>query len=1078
MTKFFNPFYPTILQIIFTHCSRPLISCIVSDCGIDMDLKEFLLNNASLQSWPRRRHSIADVRFLHTLYDIPENPEEEDTEKERRRSTGSLKHDKGKMKLSSEPPCESTQSYYQGNVNVESTSEANGTTALPSGDCNLYESPRYTQCFSFENFTEDNEHLIEAVSTYVLSYTDDAGNQVAGNDSGDVSLTTTGSSSPQESSTETSDGELALSEMLRKVDTSMAPPGSRRESVIDPDVLERLTSLTPVVDSSRSSSTASVSINLNGSPDYSGGSEPRSRRSSTKNTDSEEGMLRKILVSPRLTRRGSLNDVLRSMLPQFDKKSALGRQETSGNDGKLNSTLLSTCANGHVKYPCRPLFPMNLKGKIGRDESPNIQRQAKNESQVKKESDNALGNIMNFPNLPKRRGSQGDLDILSPQIGSSTSKVAFTEKSLKPAAEKEHEYNSLSKDKDGILRKIFTSQALTTRGSIGNVLDTLSPNPGRRCPSPSLLTIKYDTQSVKRSPIGPEVLKSKDVQGSPGEVRPKSLLAIAQQHVISHSHAMQWQRRNSIASTKPHTRTLELSLKESLDTGEWGNDGNPENDRKSSVLKTAAPIKDSLSNENKNNKGNDNSTNSSVNGNDINTESKDGAKRCDTSNDMRNSNGSGAILNHQVEGTAKASSPSDLSKSKEKSHIRTDGDVIFSVPRQLVGNENLDVPWVQSPQRKISEPLPPRSVAPPQRKSSVNVIKRSPITFVIPSDKSGRTEDRINEPNYQPSCGVGFNNSRFLPLTQEEADDYSRIKKIEASKSATTNSTITMSSRVTVHGGGGKRIVRKLGICPKQPPLNDSLPTEERFAALSERYASLKAKLEKSDSKQKTQDSSKFSEMSEQSRNTDDKLTKLKCWTTVESIPIQQFANNQVSDKDKRVSSTESALTAKDGGRQETDSEENGISLKPRTVTSSEYKHVSGREADVIKTMNRTNSNEKSPNGDANNNITTINKIQVENDGVGNISSMANANKTTLDLTPHSPAQRSRTSVLAKLMNRKMGPRRKQSIVPRVAKRRSKVYTESVSGSNGIPASAAQFEKIRTVVESSVLRAPVRQMVR
>ena len=204
----------------------------------------------------------------------------------------------------------------------------------------------------------------------------------------------------------------------------------------------------------------------------------------------------------------------------------------------------------------------------------------------------------------------------------------------------------------------------------------------------------------------------------------------------------------------------------------------------------------------------------------------------------------------------------------------------------------------------------------------------------------------------------------------------------------------------------------------------------------------------------------------------------MKCWTTVESIPIQQFANNQVSDKDKRVSSTESALTAKDGGRQETDSEENGISLKPRTVTSSEYKHVSGREADVIKTMNRTNSNEKSPNGDANNNIITINKIQVENDGVGNISSMANANKTTLDLTPHSPAQRSRTSVLAKLMNRKMGPRRKQSIVPRVAKRRSKVYTESVSGSNGIPASAAQFEKIRTVVESSVLRAPVRQMVR
>ena len=1021
---------------------------------------------------------MADVRFLHTLYDIPENPEEENTDKERRRSTGSLGQEKERSRAAIEPPCEGTQSYYEGIVNVQSTSEANGTTALPSGDCNVDEFPRYKQSYSFENFTEDNGHLIEAVSTYVLSYTDDVGSD-ARNGSGDVSPTTSGSSSPQESSKETSDGELALSGILRlrKVGTSMATPGSRRESVIDPDVLERLTSLTPVVESSRLSSIASVSINRNGSPDYSEGSELGSRRSSTKNT---EGMVGKILVSPCLTSRGSLNDLVRSVSPQFDKKSDLGEQETPGNDGKLSSTL-STHAIGHIKYPCRSIFPMNLKDATERDESPNIQIRAKNESQVTKETENAFGKIMNFPNLLKRRGSLGDLlHELSPQIGSSTSKLVDTKKSLKPAAEKEHECNSPSKGKDGILGRILKSPALTRRGSIGNVLNRLSPNPSRRCPSPSPLTNKCNTddaQSEKRSPIGPEVLKSKDVQGSPGEVRSKGLLAIVQQHVISHSHALAWQRRKSIASTKPHTGTLELSLKESLDTGEWGNESNPENDRKSSVLKKAAPIKDSLSN--KNNK--DSSNNNRVNGNDINTESKDSAKRCGSSDDMRNSNGPGAVLNHQMQGTAKASSPSDLSNSKETCQIRADGDIIFPVPRQdrqLVGSESMDVPRVQSPQRKTSAPLPTRSTAPPQRKSSVHVIKRSPITFVIPNDKSG-TEGRVNEPNYQPSCGVGFNDSRFLPLSQEEADDYSRIIKTEARKSAMTNSTITMSSKVTVHGGGGKRIVRKLGICPKQPPLNDSLPTEERFAALSERYAYLKAKLERSDSKQKTQDSSvKPSEKSEQSRNTDSILTQSKyCWTTVESIPIQPFADHQVSDK--RVASTESTLTAKDGGKQDTDSDKNGINLKPRTVISSEYNHVSGREGSVIKKLSRMNSNEKSPNVDANNNSKpSIAKIQVENDEVGNISSMANTSKTSLDLRPHSPAQRSRTSVLAKLMNRKMGPRRKQSIVPRVAKRRSKVYTESVSGGNGIPASTVQFEKIRTAVESSVLRAPVRQRVR
>lgn len=1041
-----------------------------------MNLRMFLQDNASLQSRPRRRrHSIADVRFLHTLHDIPEKPEEEDTDKERRRSTGSF-HQKERPRAASEPPCESTQNCNEGNVNVESTSEANGTTVRSSIDCN---SPRYKRCFSFEKSTEESEHLIEAVSTYVLSYTDDAGN-VCNTD--DVSPTTTGSSSLQESSKETSDEELALSEMLRKVDTSMAPQRSRQGSVIEPDVIERITSLTPVVESSRSSSAASVSINLNGSPedgDYNEGSELGSRHSSTKNT--KEDVLGKILLSPLLTRRGSLSDVMRSLSPHFNKKSDLGRHDTAGNDGKLSSTFLSPHVHGHIKDPWGPLSPMNFnKGKSERDQNPNIQTRAKNESQSKKESENVLGKIMNSPNLLKRRGSLGDvLRTLFPQIGSSSSKVVDTKTSINivPAAEKEHECNIPSKYKDGVLWRIIKSPVLTRRGSLGNILNTLSPNPTRRCPSPSPLTVKCDTDdapSEKTSPTAPELPKSKDVQRSPGESRSKGLLAIVQQHVINHSQAMQRKRRNSIASTKPHTGTLELSLRESLGTGEWGNESNHENDSKSSVLKTTALIKDSLSNKNNDN---GNSNNNSVNSNNNNAESKD-IKRCGPADGMRNSNRPGAVLNHQVQGTAKASSPLDLSKSKEKSHTSAIGDVISPVPRKLVGSESMDVPRVQSPQRKISAPLPPRSIDPPQRKSSVNVIKRSPITFVIPNDKPGRTEGRVNAPDNQPSSGVGFHNSRFLPLSQEEADDYSRIKKTEASNSATINSTITMSSRVTVHGGGGKGVVRKLGISPKQPPLNDSLPTEERFAALSERYASLKAKLGGSDSKQKTQDSfSKPVEKSEHSPNTDDKLTQSKCWRTVESIPLQQFADHQVSDK--RVASTESTMTAENGGKQGTDSEENGIDLKRITVTSSEDNHVSGNDVGVIETISSMNSIEKSPNIDTNNNIKpSIAKMQVENDEVVNSSYMAHAGKTTLDLRPESPAQWSRTTVLAKLMNRKMGPRRKQSIVPRVVRRRSKVYTDSDTGGNGIPASAAQFEKIRTVIESSVLRAPVRQEVR
>ena len=105
---------------------------------------------------------------------------------------------------------------------------------------------------------------------------------------------------------------------------------------------------------------------------------------------------------------------------------------------------------------------------------------------------------------------------------------------------------------------------------------------------------------------------------------------------------------------------------------------------------------------------------------------------------------------------------------------------------------------------------------------------------------------------------------------------------------------------------------------------------------------------------------------------------------------------------------------------------------------------------------------------DENNNVSRntyppVSKIEKEKGGI------PSSERTAL--------QRARTSVVAKLMDRKMGIRRKQSIVPRVIERRSKVYKEYCTADSGIPATVAQFEKIRTVVEQTVLRAPVRQEV-
>ncbi|KAJ7333636.1 hypothetical protein OS493_017179 [Desmophyllum pertusum] len=559
-------------------------------------LKRFLLNNASLQSRPRRRrHSIADVRFLHTLNDIPEKPEEEESEKaeQRRRSTGNLEHEERIRCASEPPPGISTQCCNED----ASTNEANYTRVCPSVEHERDESPRYKRSLSLELSCEENEQLLEAVSTYVLSYTDDAGNVC---NADDVSPTTTGSTSPQESSKDTSDEELSLSEMLRNADTPMLPQRSRRGSMIDPDVMERITALTPIVEYSRSSSCVSLSASLNEPSldinDHSEGNEAGSRLSSTKNVDNKEGVLGKILVSPRLTRKGSLSDVLMSLSPQFDTTPDLGRQGTD----KLSSAHLSPHVQGLIKDPWRPLSPMNFdKGKTERDENPNLQTNAaKNDSQTKMENGNVLGKIMNSPSLLKRRGSLGEvLRTLSPHVASLPSIVVDT--SLRSAAEKEHESVSPNKDKDDLLGKIINSTCLTRRGSIGNLLNVLSPNHNKKCPSPSPLTIKCNTNdypSEKTSPVSFEVPNPKDVERAPCDPDPKGLLAIVQQHVINHSQAMQRKRRNSTASDKPHTETLESSLRESLDAEQWGT--NPFSDCKSPVVKTATTMKDPSSNKN------------------------------------------------------------------------------------------------------------------------------------------------------------------------------------------------------------------------------------------------------------------------------------------------------------------------------------------------------------------------------------------------------------------------------------------------------------------------------------------------
>ena len=1218
-----------------------------------MDLKTFLQSNVALPPRPRRRrHSIADLRFVYNLHDIPERPEEEEeVEKEpRRRSTGSCAKNE-RDRSASDPPgnrspkdCDSAVINIPGNPSTDfsvspsdltknTSREANEIAAFPSADEDR--GAAFQRCYK-RSSSVDEDVVKEAVSTYVLSYTDEDGNVISADE---VSPSNTGSSSP-------SDEDLGMSEMLWKVEAQspMTMTRSRRGSAIDQDVVERITCLTPIVESSRSSSLASVVANVNGrenSPENCNKNERAilgSSNISQKNFDKNQEMLERIIKSPNLTRRGSISEVLNSLSAQAELGSDPARQNTKEN-GCDNST--GDCNKNEGTFQgsnstSPKAFDKNQEILERIIKSPNLTRRGSLSEvlcslspQFDLSSDPARQNTRKGPSShfendsnfraqnykpeklinPLSKGSNVTLSQQSPEqkkgpwsplsplkvnaehyqqsklqekcdVSGTSPKGVDKQKVILSMPENGAECDLPNKDKDSLLGRIIKSPCLTRRGSIGNVLNVLSPSPMRKCPSPSPFITKYNAEDVCS-----DSTKAQDVKQSSGAPKPKGLLAIVQKHVLNHTQKIQRKRRNSIASTSPHTGALEISLRDSFDTemnystvkstlsasqnnakqfsnrisnskssstykqqnGQLRTQIASQKDIKEIIGKNAFVANSNLStptinsSENSNNRGSRNQNNEQLNAkitnhrdvkqkidsNSLYTKSAISATCNSFLSDGSNNSSSDRQHNEQLNAqntkhekvkhtsntnsffvmSTAAAPPNDTSlsdysnrsssRNQQNEQLNVEGSPFgrgennFSTPtpaaygahtespqtsyingllsstsRRLVGCESIDVAGLQSDlasvkpaQRKISAPAAPKSVDSPQRKTSVNIIKRAPITFVISNKKDEETGVRENGSECLIDRGVSFTNSRFLPISQKEAKENSLMKEEEAStlSNKTVNSTVTMSSRVTVHGGGGTT-VRKTGVAGTQNPLNDSLPTDERFAALSERYASLKAKLGGSDSRQKYQDSCpkespKAVESKDHSSNIGETSAQLKCWTTVESIPMGEYQDNTFG-KDVDEACTEGKRKVIEG-----DSEQKRIYFS---------ENVDENNATPWRNIVNIYDTESDVKIDENNNVSRntyppVSKMEKEKGGI------PSSERTAL--------QRARTSVVAKLMDRKMGIRRKQSIVPRVIERRSKVYKEYCTADSGIPATVAQFEKIRTVVEQTVLRAPVRQEV-
>jgi hypothetical protein len=72
----------------------------------------------------------------------------------------------------------------------------------------------------------------------------------------------------------------------------------------------------------------------------------------------------------------------------------------------------------------------------------------------------------------------------------------------------------------------------------------------------------------------------------------------------------------------------------------------------------------------------------------------------------------------------------------------------------------------------------------------------------------------------------------------------------------------------------------------------------------------------------------------------------------------------------------------------------------------------------------------------------------------------------------------SRTTVIASLIDRKLGPRRKTSIVPKLATRKSRVFNDSEARIQGMPLTIEQFNRYRNYIEKVTLKSTVRTEVR
>ena len=1163
------------------------VSGLILSTTIDLNLDQIIWRARTHPRFRKRRTTIADFRILKTLYAIPENPHEAE---ERFAIPESLKdqhflppycpptfgiaalrrHSFNDVSVRQQENGFLSKRFnridYDAKASIESMAQSLNNKHLHpllhqqlqdaekqlAKDGAAPQSKDSKTAERLNGYTDgqrgicrrkadesDVYSLRAAVSTYVLSYDTGANENDeilrklsnASDTAEDLSLA---DSSLSEVSSSDDSPRASLCQLLKQLEP-LRPSTQRRGSFLVEEMEERMATLPPISEGSKTGIMTSVASGSTvqvllpeGAPntilksgvdkELEHGEEEIHNERATSGNNSEnskgEDVLNKLLSSPKLssTKRGSLGELLRNLAasptPQSGKRDqAISDQKCKNLPDYGDSASYYTEMNSD-----KPESSKEKSRVLGQDHHVSQQLEStlvnKTISSPKVlEQQGSLSPIPQMNAISAASAGEASHSII-PENGGSTNSLEELQSHPTPQASSSYLTARDGNHADMFNKILDSSLLLRRRGSLREVLRTLSPIPtqqgkadGTEEESKPHNRGQNSDSSQKEASHNPQSNVQSSKKPEPSVVGSKELLAAVHQRVMTHSPEPQRRcQRNFVFSENLRNESPEESLRNAVDL--------TSDDRILPLQNCDETL----------------SVSNVVNISGI-------------GRDRSNTKERGDPNAYEVGKDVSSEDYNKYSKKGDQSIPRSPTPVKFTKASNQDDNQPQGHSVVNRAMSVDSSNQEAKADA-PKRKISVHVMRRSPVIFSVSSNEKGGKE------RADPQIAVMTTDREGVANPKRSGRGAREVQP-----------TVSVSPQIRSAFGPGKPDVSQIGTVDegalKSSPYKDASPTGKRFAALSEKYASLQAKFaqgfgkeKKEKEKEKGSDGRDDSTSAKDNREERSDRNSKGCNGGDSSIINNNNNNNSNSNnnesgifcvrnikidsnnKDENVNSNNennntnnnnkewrnSDRSSKSDNEDDTHNNNSSNNNNNNNINNKDQRSGDGssksnnNQGNNVNNNNNNNNNKdtdycnherQSPPQDSSSSTSTGQRPHLEkvwttvetlivspitakkNEDSPTEKTASEKNKTRVSAEDNRDIPiRKRTSVLAKLMDRKLGRRRKQSIVPKAVHRKSKVYQIAEGGATQIPTSMSEFEAIRSGVEKKMLIGPLCSEVR